>query len=146
MVFLVSMLHTEFSSAHIALVCIDESQLFFAAGNGTAPNHLLQIGIAVKADMLLNLHMSLCDRKDENRGTDVGEQLDELATLRAHDDAPVVRIGSRALVLLSFDMIQTVVFITAIAPKRENVLLAAELAVFPEVFKLHERKSESPVL
>ena len=69
-----------------------------------------------------------------------------MATLRTHDDTSVICIGSRTLVFFSFDMIQTVVFVTVIAPKRENVLLAAELAVFPEVFKLHERKSESPVL
>lgn len=46
----------------------------------------------------------------------------------------------------SFDMIQTVVFVTVIAPKRENVLLAAELAVLPEVFKLHERNNGCQVL
>ena len=135
-VFLVSMPHTEFSSAHITFVCIDQRQLFFASGNGTVPNNFLQTRIAMESDMFF----------DENRGINVRKQLYELTTLRAHNNAPVVCIRSRTLVFFTFDMVQTEVIVTAIAPKRENVLLMAELAVFSEVFKLHERNNGSQVL
>ena len=75
MVFLVSMLHTEFPSAHIAFVCIDQSQLFFASGNRTAPNRFLQTGIAMESDMFFDLYMNSNRNENENRGTDIGKQL-----------------------------------------------------------------------
>ena len=140
-VFLVSMPHTEFSSAHITFVCIDQRQLFFASGNGTVPNDFLQTRIAMESDVFFDLCMNSNRNKDENRGINVRKQLYELTTLRAHNNAPVVCIRSRTLVFFTFDMVQTEVFVTAIAPKRENVLLMAELAVFSEVFKLHERNN-----
>ena len=74
-VFLVSVFHAEFSSAHITLVCIDEGKLFFAPGNGTASNGLLQTRITMESDMFFDLCVNSNGNANKDRGTNIGEQL-----------------------------------------------------------------------